>query len=529
MNLSNLHTRERATALVLGFAAFLLFALTMSRGITWLNHGMDGGDFISAARLWGVPHPTGYPTYTIALRIFGDVVAIGDHAFRTNLFSAVAGALTVPFVFLSARRVLQLLPDSEVGSLQLRYWAAVLAALAFATSRLFWSQSTITEVYTLNALFASVLLLLGLKIVEQVRNGEPATRLKVVAALVFGIGLGNHTTLGLMAAPFGIWILWLIWKNERWRGVLEWRPLVALLAGLSVYAYVPIAAAVDPQVNWGVADSIEGLRWMVLGSIYQPYAFGLSNEYISGRIATIAELLFTQYTVIGMLLGIAGLTTIWNYSRPFVIASLSAVIVIAVYAVSYDTVDSFIYLILGFMLFSTWIAVGAANLATSITKWLQKRGGFEPWVPRVPGLVVGLVALLIPVWSLGFGWSETNLADDPEPREFVELTVERASGGIVLAEEPQLFPLVYESIVGSPDSDVMVVGPVMLQFDWYWDQLATAYPDRMPGERPDGYSTRLQAIVGHNFGHVPIYATHDDRDHYDQFVLIEDGELFRVE
>lgn len=106
---------------MLGLAAFLLYALTMSRGITWLNHGMDGGDFISAARLWGVPHPTGYPTYTIALRIFGDVVAVGDHAFRTNLFSAVAGALTLPFVFLSARRVLGLLPDSEVGSLQLRY------------------------------------------------------------------------------------------------------------------------------------------------------------------------------------------------------------------------------------------------------------------------------------------------------------------------------------------------------------------------------------------------------------------------
>ncbi len=144
-------------------------------------------------------------------------------------------------------------------------------------------------------------------------------------------------------------------------------------------------------------------------------------------------------------------------------------------------------------------------------------------------MVIGLSVLLIPAWSLGFGWSETNLANDPEPTEFVESTIELASGGLVLAEEPKLFPLVYESIVGSPDDDVMVVGPVMLEFDWYWDQLAAAYPDRVPGQRPDGYSTRLQAIVGHNLGLVPIFSTDNDRSHYDSFGLVEDGELFRVE
>ena len=79
--------RRHALVLVgLFVLAFALYASTMSRGITWLSTGQDGGDFISAARAWGVPHPTGYPTYTVLLRIFGDVVASGDHAFRANLF-----------------------------------------------------------------------------------------------------------------------------------------------------------------------------------------------------------------------------------------------------------------------------------------------------------------------------------------------------------------------------------------------------------------------------------------------------------
>lgn len=82
---------------------------------------------------------------------------------------------------------------------------------------------------------------------------------------------------------------------------------------------------------------------------------------------------------------------------------------------------------------------------------------------------------------------------------------------------------------GSSSGTFKFGSSVMLQFDWYWDQLAAAYPDRVPGERPDGYSTRLQAIVGHNLGLVPIFSTDNDRSHYDSFGLVEDGELFRVE
>ena len=92
-----------------------IYVSTMSRGITWLNTGPDGGDFISAARAFGVPHPTGYPTYTLLLRVFGDVVAIGDHAFRANLLSALLGAITVPLVYVAALRLLSMLSDHEVG------------------------------------------------------------------------------------------------------------------------------------------------------------------------------------------------------------------------------------------------------------------------------------------------------------------------------------------------------------------------------------------------------------------------------
>jgi hypothetical protein len=510
-----------------------LYVATMSRGITWLNTGQDGGDFISAARAFGIPHPTGYPTYTLLLRGFSDVVAIGSQAFRANLFSAVMAALAVPFVYVAASRLVSMLPSHEVGSGASVRVSALVAALSFATSRLFWTQSTITEVYTLNALFGAALLMLVLGVVIDLKNGGSAIKNRTVMALVLGVGFGNHTTLGLAAAPFGLWVLWLVWKNYSWRGLFDWRPIVGLLVGLSVYVYLPIASLSNPIVSWGSADSFEGFRWIVSATIYRPYAFGLGNELLSGRIASIAELLFTQFTVVGTVIGIAGLTTIWNYSREFVIVSLASVLLIAVYAVAYATVDSFIYLISAFMVFSLWLAVGTAVLGVGVRRIADRVPRLMAHQRRIYVGAIVLVVAIIPGWSVGSGWSELDLSGKDEPARYAEVTIAKAAGGVIFAEEPQLFALVYQAQVANPELDVMVIGPIMLNHDWYWDQLVRYYGDRMPSERPPTFGQRYDWILGLNIGNVPVYATHDDRDYHEAYSLIleeiPEGDLFRIE
>lgn len=69
------------------------------------------------------------------------------------------------------------------------------------------------------------------------------------------------------------------------------------------------------------------------------------------------------------------------------------------------------------------------------------------------------------------GYGEIDLSGEAEPADFAAETIAKATGGFVLAEEPELFALVYQSQVAQPELDVRVFGPVMLQFDWYWDQL----------------------------------------------------------
>ena len=56
----------------------------------------------------------------------------------------------------------------------------------------------------------------------------------------------------------------------------------------------------------------------------------------------------------------------------------------------------------------------------------------------------------------------------------------------------------------------MVFGPVMLHFDWYWDQLLQYYGDKMLMEIPDYYFGRVEAVVACILGIEPIYSTDDD-------------------
>ena len=60
---------------------------------SWDQKGVDGGELLVAAHGLGIPHPPGYPTYTLLLRSFATLVPIGDFAFRGTLLSAVLASV----------------------------------------------------------------------------------------------------------------------------------------------------------------------------------------------------------------------------------------------------------------------------------------------------------------------------------------------------------------------------------------------------------------------------------------------------
>lgn len=524
--------RPLLTASVVLFAfALLLYALTMAPGLTWENEGGDGGDFLAAAHTWGIPHPTGYPTYIVLLRGFSEIVWFGDEASKANLFSAIVGAIAVPFFFLAARKMLLRLPLADTRGTRLPFAVAFVTALAFATANLHWSQSTITEVYALNALFVGIFLWLSFIARARIEQGQTAVGIRAALALLLGFSFGNHVTIAFVAVPFGVWLYWPLLRRDAKDLLTEWQPVVGLLLGLAVYAYAPIASLQDPPLNWFFPDSFGGFRSMASASLYQPYVFGLQRDFIDDRVIATFDIWLTQFTALGAILGIAGITFLWTRLNSFAIAGVGSFLSLVIYSVAYNSFDSYVFLIPAFMVFGLWVAAGLLNLIVSILAAAEQRE--KGWLHRqrtrvVPALVTAAV-IGIPLWSIAFNYGGVDISDDTEAQEFMDTAFESAGqGAVIIAEDIPTFGLWYQSLVVEPEQDVAIIATFLLGFDWYWEHIQRQFPERIPQEDIIGFNRRLQQIVAHNFGTTSVFLVRDDASYSSRYSLVEDGVLWRV-
>ena len=544
--------RRKATILAaasISLAAFALYVATLAPGITWSNLGADGGDLLTAAFTWGIPHPTGYPTYLVVLRGFAALVPVGDPAFRGNLLSATAAGLAAGAVFLAARRasvtvgssatVTPVAAGASAPAPGARPWrtapwiptaAALVAALAAAAGRELWSQATITEVYALNALFAGALLagcavalVRGPAAVDR-RNGA----LPFMLVFVLWLGLGNHVTLGFAVGPLVAAVAYTCWRAEPTarRGLLliGW-----FAAGLAVYMYAPIASSQQPPLNWGHPHTASGFWWMVSGSIYRDYAFGLAPSLLPGRVATWADFLLAQYTVVGLWLGLAGLYALWSRCRTFAAGSAVGTVLVSFYAIGYSTPDSFLYLIPAFLMFAVWIAAGLTWLTAAALRLPVLAGAPRQSVIAATGLLAA-ATVAVPGYSLFANAGSLSLRDDRAARDFVTAAFETAGQGSVIfaSDSERVFSLWYQSYLADPARQVMVVSVPHLQFDWYWDDIRRQYPSRVPLEPPAGFDARVDALIAHNLGVTPVFAA-SRTGILDRYGLVEDGVIYRID
>ena len=125
------NTRQAKIASALtACVAFGVYLYTLAPTVS----GEDGGELVAAAYTLGIPHPTGYPIWTILGHLFTRIIPFGEIAWRVNLMSAFWAAATVGVLAYMLQRQ------------SIRWFIACAAALSFAFSREFWEQSVIAEV-----------------------------------------------------------------------------------------------------------------------------------------------------------------------------------------------------------------------------------------------------------------------------------------------------------------------------------------------------------------------------------------------
>jgi len=178
----------------------------------------DSGELIVASDYLGVPHPPGYPIWSLLTWFFQWVfhgVSFHGHpnpAWGVNFFSAFAGAAACGVLaLLISRSGMDLLRGlkketnilGEKTESLFCSVAGIAGGLLLAFGQGMWSQAVIAEVYTFNIFFQSLVLLFLYR--WMVEPKKPIWLL--LCAFAFGLGITNHQTLMFMGLAIAVAVL----------------------------------------------------------------------------------------------------------------------------------------------------------------------------------------------------------------------------------------------------------------------------------------------------------------------------------
>ena len=222
----------------------------------------DCGEFIAVSYRLQVGHPPGAPFYQLLAHLF--TLMAGDNplavAWCSNALSAVAGGLTVMFLYWSIRLLQRFRHTVHTPHHTSSRIAAVVGSLCYLFCDTAWFSAVESEVYSLAMLIASAILWAMLRWYHD-PDRTHASRWLMLIALLLGLGACTHL-LTLLTLP--ALLLLLIFKIKKDKPETKKLPPISIfnfqfsillllffLIGLTPYLIIPIRAAAGTPINEG--------------------------------------------------------------------------------------------------------------------------------------------------------------------------------------------------------------------------------------------------------------------------------------
>jgi len=512
--------RRFGLSLALFVGASAVYSLTRAPGITFAHRGADGGDFLAAAATWGVPHPPGYPTYTLVLRLFM-ALPVGEPAAAGNLLSTVMGAVAVVGC---GSIIWELIHRQAHGRSRRRLPLIVSAgALTFGFFPLVWSQALVTEVYSFHLALVAVTLALLLR---WRRTGKGLAW----SAFLFGLGLTHHLTMAFVA-PAALAILvggrhHLVDTVQSTSGKVHFRwhqtlsAVPAFLLGLAPYAYAPLAARRLPPINWENPQTWRNFQRMVFAIRYRQNLLEPTPSEVLARVGEWLHDFPPTYFLPFYLLVVVGL--LWLLLRDpagGVSTALLAALVTG-YALGYGTSDYWVNLLPVMMMVAVWLACGFWLVAA----WL----GRQRW--RTAAHLAVLIPYSVPLALLVTQWGALDVHQDRGAIEYVEgLRQSVEPDALVFARGDEgIFGAWYARYALPNDAEWVPILHTFLHSLWYRTSLEANHTGL--DLRSDGLGEEaLITMVQRHLGKRPILLTWEDEELAQRYTLIQSGPLWKVE
>lgn len=388
------HTIGRAVPYML--TATFLAVLYIRTLLPSVGYHMDTSKFGYLGQVLGTGHPPGEPLYLMLNAAWIQMVPIGNPAWRANLLSAIFAVAAC----LVLMRVLR--------ELAVTRWVAASGAAMIGVSRLFWQQSIIAEVYSLNALFIAAELCLLLSWLRTRRD------LHLVAALgIFALSFSNHPT-GLFLVP-GL-VAFLVYTRG-YRVLLRLRNLLALfgsgLLALSTYSYI-IWRSLEPGTPYLELDihSWSSFWSGVTAQQFQNNMFSYGPlEFFTEQVPFALGHFWLQYFGFAAA-GVWGSALLWRRHRQAAILTGLWALAIGIFAMGYQVSDAEVFYYVTWMMLGLWITVGFQDLIHRVPRLVEGRGRLR-WAAHAPIVIAALAPLVI----AGANYARVDLSDSDAAKE----------------------------------------------------------------------------------------------------------------
>lgn len=449
-------------ALLAAAAAFFLAVRTLLPGLyLW-----DTGELQTIGPVLGTGHPTGFPAWVILGWIASIVLQpFGDPAFRMNLLSAILEAVAAGATVLLVIRLTE------------RRWIGLAAGLLLATTPIAWQIATRADVHALH--LALVAILLGVLVDWERRRAatdrdgidHQADRSLLIAALVFGIALANHTLSVLLTPGIGLYVL-AVEPGVLHRPRFFWRCVgTAIVTAGLLYLELPLRAGPFPApLVYGQPATLSGFLYVVLGAQFAGSVGGPLAD-LGGKLADLVGTAVAQFGPMAWLIPVALVVTVIRQPR-YALLTIPSLVLTCWFAESYQNAEIWRYLLGPGLIAITWLAVLGAELARLVERAVDHAApGSLAWSLGAakgdggtgrpsPVLEIGLVVLLLipAVSAIPATWRSVDRSADLTAPQWLDAVLPKLDPhGVVISWWSYSTPLWYAQIIEGKIPGVSII------------------------------------------------------------------------
>ncbi|MCS7151374.1 MAG: DUF2723 domain-containing protein [Endomicrobia bacterium] len=300
--------------LILFFNIFAIYLYTLFPTIAAYR---DAGEFATVAYILGVAHPPGYPLYSMLTYLLGRLLYFANFAYRINLLSAIFSALTAIVLFRIYESLIYRTVKSD-GDKQNIFISLIgyIITLIFSLGYLQWYLSLVSEMYTLNTLFAMSLIFLSTLYYFFDK------RFIYLLFFILGLGITNRIDL-ILFSPIVLFI-GLDYLKSNGKKFLNLCILVILVTlGIISYLYLPIRSSCEPFIDWNNPAELDRFIASITRKTHGSTLDLISAGYNPGEnffdgIKLYISYLIKNLSVVGLIFVLCGLlASFWfniNYS-----------------------------------------------------------------------------------------------------------------------------------------------------------------------------------------------------------------------